>query len=574
MKKISLILLAAILVYVLVFPPVYISEYLFPLPDPGPSIDHTPVNIEDSSELTAAINIQNLILQRDYAGLNEWIDSAQRAAEADVANNGSKALVAVRFFSDNFIEYDEFFYEWTAAYPNDYQPYLARAFYEFGLGYESRGTKWAHETTEEQFEGMEKHFKNALDNAQTALKINSRLMPAYWVMIKMSQRTGKLDIVAKEVFDAALVEVGPYSFGLRRAYMNGLEKRWGGSYEEQDAFSHESQAYADKNPALKRLLGLKYCDRADDLNTEKRRYRKLVDKTVGRIPFIGKRPASYLSDKINAHYAEKQLKLYAKAFSYGDYDYFRAERADLYYRLEQYDRAKKDIPRAIELAPEAPKHRMLLARINCEQEEYGDCLKNLVMANRLGPWNRELRKEMEPFAEWLVYKGRQSFDKRQAADAYRFFQLGLAADDHNKFAHYWMGRINYVEGDMPSSLEHFRRAAELDPDEFAYYEALDAAYAKINYGKFGIAFLPMDWHKWKCEHKDLGIDAIEAWDRYIRLKPKDGKAWLMKARINYCKGDFEAALADAEKAVNLGNSDARGRYEMISRKLAARQDGE
>lgn len=570
-KKITLALLAVVAIYLFFFPPSFISEYLSPnLQVEYPDIVHFSKNIESSASITEAVNLQNLILQRDYAGLNAWMDACQKAAEVDVAKDGSKTLTAARFFNANVIEYAGFFDEWTAAYPNAYQPYLARAFYEFGLGWESRGTKWSSETTDEQIEGMILHFKNAVYNAQAALKINSKLMPAYWVMIRVAQTSGELDIDAKEVLATALVQVGPLTFGPRMAYMRGLTTRWGGSYEEQDAFANEAQVYADKNPALKRLLGLKYCDRADDLDNTRWQLQERVNNSIGRMPIIGQRLASYLNEKISAHYGEKRLRLYAKALTYDDYDFFRSERAEFYYQRDQYDKAKEDITRAIELAPENPMHRMLLIRINCALGEYGDAMNNIVAANKLGPWNRELKSEMEPYAKWLVATGAEYYAKKDFQGAVIMLELGLAADAKNKLALYWLGRVAYAEGDLPLALANFQRASELDPGEFAYYESIDMVYAKMGYAKVGISIGSTVWANWACAQADLGNDSIESWDRYIKLKPQDGRPWLMKARAHYCRGDLDAALADAKKAVELGNKDASGRYEMISQRLAAR----
>ncbi len=543
-------------ILLLLFIPAFLPSPAFCSQTPDAVVANPPIEGDPSPfahyhpRVAVIFEMRGLLLQRDYQRLNERLDAIQKTAEADFRREDD-ALDAFRAFRVNVKGYKTLLDEWAALYPNDYQPYLARAFYNNKLGWEARGTGWASKTTDMQMREMGDYFNYAVRDAETALTVNPKLIPAYWLLLNVA-RTNAMP--ARDALDRAL-KVSPHSFIARMSYIFTLTKRWGGSYGEQEAFALEAQAYADRNPLIAVLQGYRYWDMGKDAYTAKSEYQESVRKFFSSIPLVGKY-LSFLSffvnKRIGTYYRQKQIGFYTKALSFGDFALFRSERADAYYWEAKYDgalyaKALDDIRRAVELDTEAY-YYAIMAKVLYETGEYREAAQSIALAVALDHNDSDVINGRKWLAGSFVHKGHQSFEKKDFEKAVEFYGYAIAADAKNDKAYYWRGRAVFETSVYASALADFKKSAELAPSEFNTWEWIDWTYAKMN---------------------DFD-GAIEAWGKFIDANPTNDRAYLLRSWAYYCRGNLTAALDDAGRSMELGNKAAVERYEMIRRKMTTR----
>ncbi len=139
--------------------------------------------------------------------------------------------------------------------------YVARGIYRCKAGYAARGSKYASETSKEQFAAMQRLHDEAAKDLQKAIAKDPTLMPAYASMIRIAKMSD-MPFTTRQVLDSALMH-DRRTFEVRSAYMGSLLPRWGGSYEAMSEFAAESIKDVTRNPRLTTLQGDADADRAD-----------------------------------------------------------------------------------------------------------------------------------------------------------------------------------------------------------------------------------------------------------------------------------------------------------------------
>ncbi len=262
--------------------------------------------------------IRNMLLNKDFEKLNTALEGYQKAYEQDIANEDKLLDVYLQAFIFKESSSKALLDEWVKSFPNNYQPYLARASYYFNMGWKARGGKYISETTDNQIEGMEDYFAKANEDIKNVLAKKQDNIVPYYLLINIYKSVGNHDSV-KAITEKGL-EKCPSSFRIRSAYLLATTPRWHGSYEEMERFVAESQQYISQNPRIGLLLGYVYYDKGN-------------------------------MQAISKNY-EEALKLLDKAISFGSWDLFYNERADIYDRLKRYDEALADINTAIDMNPQ------------------------------------------------------------------------------------------------------------------------------------------------------------------------------------------------------------------------------
>jgi len=112
-------------------------------------------------------------------------------------------------------------------------------------------------------------------------------------------------------------------------------------------------------------------------------------------------------------------------------------------------------------------------------------------------------------------------------DAWDLYQRGLW--------HYWRRE----QDDTEEAERLFLRATELDPDFSSAYASLaEVCYIKL-------------YHGWTNAPEKTLVCGLRSGNRAVSLDDKDAFAHFALGRINTLQGDFEAAIAELEKALNL-----------------------
>lgn len=450
------------------------------------------------------LKLRGLLRQQNFSELNRILDNYQKASESDIANE-DRLFTAYAGFKINDRSYGNLLDKWVAATPDKYMPYLARACYYCNMAWESRGTKWASETKEEQFERMHAYFKKATKDIENCLTINDKCMVPYYLAIELAAGLGR-DDDARAVAKKAL-KIRPETYRVRSVYLWALTPRWGGSFDMMKQFIEKSQAYVSQNPKLALLKGEIYAE-AGDLQSINRKH----------------------------SVAEK---LYNKALSFGEAHWYLQDRGKSRYRQEDYTGALNDFNRAIELAPERGNYYYWRSLTYCKLKQYEKARSDIERADRLDPNDEDIQQHSEHIAYQLSRQGYELQKKVSPDKATGKYTSALRVDPENAGLYYRRARAYVQQSNLAMALEDIKKSIELDPHNINAYLLIDYILAKSG-----------DWNQ-----------IIRYWDQYIELHPDNGRAYSERGGAYYHKGDIRSAVENAKIAADLGNIEGKEAYE-------------
>src|SRR5262249_40724208 len=127
---------------------------------------------------------------------------------------------------------------WISQFPKSYVAHLARAIYYKKIGMQSRGTEYIKNTTAAQLDGMTNAFRKALADLHTCVNLDPKPTLAYAHAMDISSFSSQGD--ERELEELA-AKADPGNTVVRVKYMQHLEPRWGGSWEEMQDFLEESR---------------------------------------------------------------------------------------------------------------------------------------------------------------------------------------------------------------------------------------------------------------------------------------------------------------------------------------------
>lgn len=136
---------------------------------------------------------------------------------------------------------------WVKQRPS-YVAYGARGIYKSKRGFFLRGSKYVSETPPENLEKMAEMHRQAVADLTRALELNKKFQPAYKYLIYTEQASGSTD-QARAILDRCVKEL-PTTYYVRLAYLWALRPRWGGSYEQMQAYANSLDREALVNPRI------------------------------------------------------------------------------------------------------------------------------------------------------------------------------------------------------------------------------------------------------------------------------------------------------------------------------------
>ena len=450
------------------------------------------------------LKLQSLLSGKRFSDLNQILEHFQKQLERDITQE-EKLFTAYKAFQFDGDGYEQLLSEWITAHPKFYQPYLARASYYYRMGWNARGSKWASETEQVQFDAMREFFLKARIDLKKALKINPKIMPAYGLLINMANADKSNP--DESMHTTVALGFTPASYEIRKIYLNSLAPRWGGSFEAMIAFAKESEPYSNDNPRIKMLPGL-VLQEAGDLQKNSKAY-KLAIETFTKALTYGEIHSVYMNRGL-AYSFNKQfdeaLSDYSKAIAlYAEESNYYYRRAYVYIQQDQLELAKSDILKAKALKHNKEKIKKRSNRIAALFASQGyELKKNGKLKQAIKAYNHSL--ELNPM------------------DAHNYNRRARALIDDNK--------LNAAEKDI-------KKAIKLDPDEYSFYPLLDWVLAKRN-----------DWDQ-----------IVSYWDKYIQLHSDNSNAYVERGGAKYRKGDMAGAVEDAKIAADMGNPQGKEAYQ-------------
>jgi len=196
---------------------------------------------------------RSLLKAGRYAELDQRMNAYQEAYRAGTLDE----LELLRAFNA-FLLADPalaaHFDAWLTSFPGSYAARMARGIYYFKCGVQTRGTRFAAHTTEEQFRGMKLYLEKSRQDFEATLAMDPKPMLSYNFLIRINMEYGR-HADARSTLDAAL-KLDPIALLARRPYMISLETRWGGSLNEMLDFLEQSRAAGLPDGKLANLQAL------------------------------------------------------------------------------------------------------------------------------------------------------------------------------------------------------------------------------------------------------------------------------------------------------------------------------
>jgi tetratricopeptide (TPR) repeat protein len=202
-----------------------------------------PAGIPASQHSTQALpalsqaDVLTLLKSDQYTTLDQHFSALQQQyVDGAIADSTLRDSFRVFYPTDRTLaaRYDA----WVARFPKSYVAHLARAIYYKKIGQQSRGDKYIRDTTDAQLAGMTEAFGKALQDLHACADLDPKPTLAYGHALDISSYSGGED--ERELQDLA-AQVDPENIIVRLKYMTALKPRWGGSYEQMEAFLEESR---------------------------------------------------------------------------------------------------------------------------------------------------------------------------------------------------------------------------------------------------------------------------------------------------------------------------------------------
>lgn len=357
--------------------------------------------------------ILNLLKAEKFDVLETVLVRFQNEYEAGLRSE-VEIMKAFRSFANSDIAIETPLQHWVEMFPESFAAHQALAEHHLQSAWHARGSRWIKDTTDEQINGMQSHFNIAYREALQALTLHKKLIPAYLIIIRLANASG-----AKEIENQAIMEAlkeQPNSYLVHYNALFALEPKWGGSFEEINAYLQQVEPYYSENMLLASLEGFPHSVRANILriNASSDEDYRIAEQEIDKALAFGENPM-YEIEKADIY---KEQGRYQEAITI----YFKALKrrsqsaaifskiAYCFFKLKDYEHALKNYNAAIEfdeLDPEALRRR----------GEVHYVMKSMVLAKEdlqnsfyFAPQNKQARRYLA-----YIYYGEKDFYQAESA---------------------------------------------------------------------------------------------------------------------------------------------------------------
>jgi tetratricopeptide (TPR) repeat protein len=444
------------------------------------------------------------------AKLEEW----QNLFEQDFRNEENVVSAFEVFFVANR-SYEQMINAWIEQFPNSFAPYIARAEYYHACGWHARGHAWASETTDKQFQEMERYFSLALQDIKTALQQNPKIDVCYSIMINIAMTVGN-DVLKKNAL-AASIQHNPYGYKTRSVYLHTLTPRWGGSYRQMEEFVKDAEQHLSHNPALKELEAASIVDKAEVCELDQSYYEALA-------------------------FYRQALKIKNRAS-------YHAGCGNCYIRMKDYHNALEEYNEAIALKQNYAEYLYKKASILFSLHRLRESQEMNEQAELLDPNDDYIQKQKEYLESNVVQgsdhgrKGYELLEQQRYEEAITELNEAMRYDDRNHL-YYYNRAVCYLDlGKYDEAISDFQNCIQRKRNYPEVYKALANAY----------------YHHAKYD------EALDAINMFISLVPNNAEAYYNRAVVLNKEGKISQACYDAKQACEMGFQSGCKMYEELKK---------
>jgi len=197
----------------------------------------------------------------DYASLDHHLNALQSQYESGAATEDQLYTGFRELYEDNAGN-ERYFNDWVDAYPNSYAAHLARGTYLYRMGWFIRGEKYLSKTPRSQIARMSEYLERAQPDLLASTKLTSKPYLSALYMLNVTRLQGSSRDHLHWYQEG--MRIDPTNTKVRLRYMDTLRPRWGGSYEEMEAFLEETRKQTSDPKLLARLEIAIHSDKAED----------------------------------------------------------------------------------------------------------------------------------------------------------------------------------------------------------------------------------------------------------------------------------------------------------------------
>ena len=423
--------------------------------------------------LPSSANVSSLLDEARYAELEELLTSLERAYES---NARCEAHVWLTYWDLGEADEERLaaLARWAEARPDSHQAHLARAEALKDAGYAARGRRSARKTPAQDVSHMGEYFRAAVEELDAVESIRPNHMLAVATALRILQASGSTD-EAEKVANRYL-EHDPLNYIVRARLVSALDPRWGGSFADVQRVAEAAQAYADRNPRLRVLLGYEHAHRAG-IAAAKGQQEEVVEHYTRALAFgdagitwtLGRARANKYAGRLvqASQDATRALKIHP------DDVYALTMRGWIRKAAKAQEKALEDLNRAIELDPRYSWARELRGRIHQGARRWQEAVTDYEIALQGDPndsW--VLRQTGYLYLRWLKKPGKALAPLLQATrlepdDRFNWYYLALAQErtSDSAAAESYRRYLSMAEVGNPSDTAQIATARKyLDPN--------------------------------------------------------------------------------------------------------------
>jgi tetratricopeptide (TPR) repeat protein len=243
------------------------------------------------------------IAQGHYAKVDSDLETIQKKYMSGAITGGDYQYEYDKFKVDVTPAQIEKINDWVAHSRNRALALSARgSLFEY-RGWQSRGSKYIGDTSDERISGMRHYFRMAVSDHEQAIKLDRHTLVSYTSLYRIAS-AGDFGYDRHDISKQGL-KVFPESYTLAYDVIEKLEPKWGGSDKEMKEFAKNERQWAHLNPELIALGG--YPQQVDCNNyLYKKQYYQAI-QSCKRALFYAPRWGVY-SPLYKTYYAQKDYK--------------------------------------------------------------------------------------------------------------------------------------------------------------------------------------------------------------------------------------------------------------------------